>query len=154
MPNSEAFMAAWEEFHWEFTLAFEGLSDSDLWRRAHPSLLSIGELAGHVAYCEGLAAQGAVESPLLDSAFSYYSNQIGNPVLLDLTVAQVLHEVKKVHDAVKAGLASVEHFDEKVPWRDDMTWGHWLRYQLFHVSYHCGQAYSVRHLMGHETTDN
>jgi len=25
---------------------------------------------------------------------------------------------------------------------------------VFHVAYHTGQAYSVRHLLGHETEDN
>lgn len=54
MDTMEAFLGAWDEAHWEFTLAFEGLSDEDLWKRAHPRLLSVGELAGHVAYWQSV----------------------------------------------------------------------------------------------------
>ncbi len=34
------------------------------------------------------------------------------------------------------------------------TWGNLVQYQVFHVAYHTGQIYSVRHLLGHETEDN
>ena len=150
----EALVKAWDEGAWEFTLAFEGLSDDDLWKRAHPGLLSIGELAGHVAYWDAVIVQGGVESPLNDKAFGYYPEQLAHEVKMDLTVAQVLEELQKVHDAAKAVFDDVTDLDEKVPWRDDWTWGACLRYRVFHVAYHCGQAYSVRHLMGHATTDN
>ena len=153
--NAESLIAAWDEGHWEFTLAFEGLSDEDLWKRAHPSLLSVGELAGHVAYTEALlVSDGVLRSPLNDKKFAYYSDQIGEPVVLDLTVAQVLDEVKKIHEAAKVRVEQVEDYDEKVPYRNDWTWGMCLQYRVFHVAYHCGQAYSVRHLMGHTPTDN
>ncbi len=150
----EALVKAWDEGAWEFTLVFEGLSDADLWKRAHPGLLSIGELAGHVAYWDAVIVQGGVESPLNDKAFGYYPDQLAHEVRKNLTVAQVLEELKNVHDAAKAEVMKVTDLDEKVPWRDDWTWGACLRYRVFHVAYHCGQAYSVRHLMGHTTTDN
>ena len=75
----------WDSAHWEFSLAFEGLSDDDLWRRADPRLLSVGELAGHVALWE--AEYTDVESPLRDKRFGYYTNQVTEPVRLDLGVA-------------------------------------------------------------------
>jgi hypothetical protein len=154
-PKIEAPVKAWDEGQWEFTLVFEGLSDEDLWRRAHPNLLSVGELAGHVAFGEAqMFPAGAIESPFFDKAFDYYPRQVAAPLTKDLTVQQVLNELKKVHAAVKAQLEKVEDFDEKVSWRDDWTWRGFIRYQVFHVAYHCGQAYSVRHLMGHVTTDN
>ena len=34
------------------------------------------------------------------------------------------------------------------------TWASYLRYRAFHAAYHAGQAYSVRHIFGHKTTDN
>lgn len=155
MEQVEALIQAWEEGHWEFTLVFEGLEDKDLWVRPHPNLLSIGELAGHVAYNESvMAPPGAIQSPIADKCFDYYPNQMSNPVKLDLTVAQVLEELKKVKEAAKPVLAGIKNLEEKVPWRDDWTWGACLRYRVFHVAYHCGQAYSVRHMMGHTTTDN
>lgn len=154
-PKIEALVKAWSTGQWEFSLVFEGLSDEDLWRRAHPSLLSIGELAGHVAYGEiVMLPEGAIDSPFNDKQFDYYPRQVANEVRLDMTVAQVVDELKKVHDVAKAQVAQVKDFDEKVPWRDDWTWGGCVEYRVFHVAYHCGQAYSVRHLMGHATTDN
>lgn len=155
MDNINALTAAWDEAHWEFTLAFEGLTDEDLWKRPHPSLLSVGELAGHVAYHEAsMADGGTVQSPLVDKRFNYYDDHAKNPVLLDLTVQQVLDELKRVHQAAKEGIAQVQDFNATVPWRNDATWYQVLQYGAFHVAYHCGQAYSVRHLLGHETTDN
>lgn len=155
MEKIKALVDAWDNAHWEFTLVFEGLSDADLWKRPHPNLLSIGELAGHIAYNESYFAEGGmVDSPLADKRFSYYLNQVGSPIKLDLSVGDVLEEIKKVHEAAKAGIAKVENFDAIVPWRDDLSWYYSLEYSVFHVAYHCGQAYSVRHLMGHDTTDN
>lgn len=150
-----ALIEAWDEGHWEFTLAFEGLSDDDLWLRPHPTLLSLGELAGHVAYNEALLTpEASVDSPLNDKAFDYFPHQLETAIKKSLNVAQVLEEVKKVHEAAKAQVAQVEDFDEIVPWRKDWTWGQCVQYRVFHVAYHTGQAYSVRHLMGHTTTDN
>lgn len=155
MEKIKALVDAWDNAHWEFTLVFEGLSDDDLWRRPHPKILSVGELAGHIAYNESyFAAGGMVDSPLADKKFSYYYDHVDAPVKLELGVEQVLEEVKKVHEAAKAGIAAVENFDEIVPWRNDFSWYQRLEYLVFHVAYHCGQAYSVRHLMGHNTTDN
>lgn len=152
--KARALIEAWDEGHWELTLAFEGLDDSDLWARPHPSLLSVGELAGHVAYGEAQMIEGGCDSPLVDSAFDYYLRQVASPVAKDLTVSQVLQELERVHTTVKAKLEDVSDFDAKVPWRSDWTWRGFVRYQVFHVAYHCGQAFSARHLMGHKTNDN
>lgn len=118
-------------------------------------LLSVGELAGHIAFHEAsMASGGTVDSPLVDRRFNYYEEHARHPVRLDLTVQQVLQELERVHLAAKEGVAQVHDFEAIVPWRDDLTWYQVLQYGTFHVAYHCGQAYSVRHLLGHETTDN
>lgn len=155
MDRIETLIAAWDTGHWEFTLAFEGLSDEDLWRRPHPRLLSIGELAAHVAFSESQLPQPMTQSPLANRRSSYYLHQVEDPMVLDLTVEQVLAELKKVHEAAKGAALRVQNLDDVVHWRDDWTWAECLQYMgCFHVAYHCGQAYSVRHLMGHTTTDN
>jgi hypothetical protein len=155
MEKIDSLIDALDEAQWEFTLVFEGLSDEDLWRRPHPKLLSVGELAGHVASCESVfAGQDKAESPLIDERFSYYTHQVDDPVVLDLNVAGVLEELKRVHVAAKAGFQGVTDYDSEAPWGQGATWYQALKYQVFHVAYHCGQAYSVRHLMGHTTTDN
>lgn len=163
MERMHELIEAWDEAHWEFTLAFEGLSDEDLWRRAHPALLSIGELAGHVAYWQAVWTQGGgedhpdpvslpIKSPLIDHAYRYYSTSVDSPASAALSVAEVLGELKRIHVAAKEALVG-RSFADPFPGQWG-TWGKLVRYQVFHVAYHCGQAYSVRHLMGHETTDN
>jgi hypothetical protein len=154
---------AWDEAHREFAIALGGLPDEDLWKRAHPRLLSVGELAGHIAYWQAVWIMGGgndspdlerlpVGSPLLDNAFRYYTISVDHPYRLDLGTPQVLAEVARVHEAAK-GAVEGKGKDETYPGQWG-TWGNVVQYQVFHVAYHTGQAYSVRHLMGHETEDN
>jgi len=155
MEKYLAFIEAWGVAHWEFTLAFEDLADEDLWRRPHAKLLSIGELAAHVSYSEAQLPQPMTQSPLVDKRSRYYLHQVDDPMALDLTVAQVLEELTTVHEAAKAAASQVTSIDETVHWRDDWTWYECVKYiGCFHVAYHTGQAFSVRHLMGHKTNDN
>ncbi|CAN5544694.1 hypothetical protein BH11ARM1_BH11ARM1_08590 [soil metagenome] len=167
MANLDLIIAAWEVSHWEFTLAFEGLSDENLWKRPHPTLLSIGELAGHVAYYDAVRFTGPgpdtkpdlslvkVQSPLIDARFTYYLANINEPVVLNLTTAEVVAELKRINDEAKAVIASeARDSDDKIPGFPDDTWGKTLEYQIFHVAYHTGQAYSVRHLLGDTPPDN
>jgi hypothetical protein len=155
MEKYQAYIEAWGIAHWEFTLAFEDLADVDLWKRPHPRLLSVGELAAHVAYSESQLPQPKTESPLVDERSRYYLHQVDDPLVLDLSVEQVLAELKRVHDAAVNAVNQVADMDAIVHWRDDWTWAECLKYMGgFHVAYHCGQAFSARHLMGHKTNDN
>ncbi len=174
MAHLDQMIAALDEGHWEFTLAFEGLEDDQVWKRADPRLLSIGELAGHVAYWEGVRspssvpvpgltgpgeelpdlAQLRIKSPLMNHAFRYYTSGVGQPVDLGLSAAEVLSELSRVHQGFKAALLELDpKFSDLLP-GSQQTWGQVLQYQIFHVAYHTGQAYSVRHLFGDSTTDN
>ena len=38
--------------YYELKIAFEGLADENVWKRPTPGLLSVGELAGHIAFWE------------------------------------------------------------------------------------------------------
>lgn len=154
---------AWDEAHREFDIALEGLPDEDLWKRAHPRLLSVGELAGHIAYWQAVwtqaggddrpdLAQLPIQSPLLDSRFRYYTTTVDGGVALELTTAQVLEEVRRIHEAAKAAVGD-NGLDDPYPGQWG-TWGNLVQYQAFHVAYHTGQVYSVRHMLGHETEDN
>jgi uncharacterized damage-inducible protein DinB len=153
---------AWDEAHREFAIALDGLPDEDLWKRAHPRLLSVGELAGHIAYWQAAWMLGGgsdkpdldelpIKSPLLTEAFRYYTTNVDQSTALELTTDQVREEVARIHAAAKAALSEVGRDDPHGQWR---TWGNLVQYQVFHVAYHTGQAYSVRHLLGHETEDN
>ena len=97
----------------------------------------------------------SIKSPLVDPAFRYYSTEVDSPVTLNLTTEEVLNELKRVHEAAKAQVTKVDrNVDDKIVGRDDWTWGYLVEYMGFHAAYHAGQAYSVRHLLGHTTVDN
>lgn len=163
MSSLDPLIAAWDEAHREFAIALGGLPDEDLWKRADPRLLSVGELAGHVAYWQAVWTLGGgsnrpdleqlpLKSPLLDHAFRYYTSSVDHAFQLALGTNQVVEEVSQVHRAAKEAVAG-KAADDPYPgqWR---TWGNLVQYQVFHVAYHTGQAYSVRHLLGHQTEDN
>ncbi len=140
---------------WEMSEAFEGLRDEDVWVRAHPRLLSVGELAAHVAYGEALYFLGGCDSPLVTEEIRYYPVTIQSPVTLDMTAEELYNEVKRVHRSCKEKfLQERPNLDEKCPFRDEWTWAYMIEYMAFHIAYHTGQMYSVRHLMGHETNNN
>jgi len=151
--------AALDEAHWEFSLIFEELDDADLWRRAHPRLLSVGELAGHVCYGQAQIinqpGNAPIQSPLIDPAFRYYLYQVDQQVVLDLTVEQVLSEMKRIHEECKSFILNLNpDINSTCLGRAEWTWKQALSYNCFHVAYHTGQAFSVRHIFGHTTNDN
>lgn len=140
---------------WEMSEAFAGLEDAEVWVRPHARLLSVGELAAHVAFGEARWLYQSFEGPLVSEAFSYYLSSVNEPVTLPMGAAELYAEVKRVHEACKAHvLATLPDLADTHPERDDWTWGYTFEYMAFHIAYHTGQMYSVRHLMGHETSDN
>jgi uncharacterized damage-inducible protein DinB len=152
---------AWDSAFWEFSLAFENLNDTDLWVRPHENLLSIGEITCHVVYCLTMYANKFAPDPFLVSPLaikqaSYYLHNVGSPIQLEMSVSAVLLEVERVQVATKAiFLASTATRDEPLAFDGPgETFGAFADYMIFHVAYHTGQAFSVRHLMGHETNDN
>ena len=163
MSTLAPLIEAWDEAHREFDIALGGLQNEELWTRAHPRLLSVGELAGHIAYWQAVwvtgegnhkpdLAQLPVKSALLNDGFRYYTSSVDQPFHLELGTAEVLAEVNRVHEAAKAFMAD-KGKDDPYPGQWGI-WGNLVQYQVFHVAYHTGQAYSVRHLLGHETEDN
>src|SRR5947209_5232436 len=83
----EVYLEGLEEGYYEVKFAFEGLADENVWKRPAAGLLSVGELAGHIAYWEAvrLAGEGEdlekcrVSSPLIDNRFGYYPTTIATP---------------------------------------------------------------------------
>jgi hypothetical protein len=153
--------------YYEIQFAFEGLAEENVWKRPAEGLLSVGELAGHLAYWEAvrLAGEGEslekcqVRSPLIDSRFRYYSNTITMPPSEQqqaMTAQQVYEELLRVHQE------SIRHFqslnvdpDTYIPGcPNGFTYGEYLQYAVFHIAYHTGQMFSARHLQGEETPDN
>ena len=152
---------AWDSAFWEFSLVFEDLNDADLWVRPHENLLSIGEITCHIVYyltmyANKLAADPMLASPLSVKDASYYLHNVGSPIQLKMSVADVAAEVDRVQRDVKAVfLASTAERDEPLAFNGPgETFGQFADYMVFHIAYHTGQAFSVRHLMGHKTNDN
>jgi len=168
----EAYLSLLELGYFEVTFAFEGLTDEHVWKRPAEGLLSVGELAGHIVYWEAvrLAGEGGenpeadlerchVKSPLIDHRFRYYSTTLETPPSgehLAMTAEQVCRELVRVHEEVVAYLKTLNpEVASSVPgYPSDHTYGEFLKYLAFHIAYHTGQMYTVRHLLGEETPDN
>jgi hypothetical protein len=163
----EAYLAALELGYFEVKEAFAGLADEHVWKRPAAVLLSVGELAGHHAFWEAVRlagdgpdpAQCRVSSPLIDRRFRYYPETLATPPSeqhLAMTAEQVCRELLRVHEEV------VAHFKRLNPDPDTripgcptgFTYGEYLKYAVFHIAYHTGQMYSVRHLLGETPPDN
>lgn len=154
MTHEEA-MKPLDSAIWEMSEVFDGLKDEDVWVRAHPRLLSLGELAAHVAYGESKYFLGGSEGPLISEDLSYYPVTIKSPVVLSISAEDLYKEVKRIHESCRDWfLANRPDLNAKCPHRDEWTWAYTLEYMAFHIAYHTGQMYSVRHLMGHETNNN
>lgn len=155
----------------EVTEAFKDLKDENVWKRPADGLLSVGELAGHVAYWEAVRFAGEAEdgsssrdlsnckisSPLLDPRFGYYTTTVAtrpSEEHLAMTAEQVCSELLRIHGEAMASLKALNpNMEAKAPhWHSN--YDELLRYVVFHIAYHTGQMYSVRHLLGEETPDN
>lgn len=155
MTAMDSLIKAWDSAHWELAESLTGLNDEDLWIRAHPNLLSVGELASHIAYGEAHSFSNGGFSDLDVEKVRYYLHTKADHFALDWGTERLVAELKRVHDRAKADLAaSGADFDTPNPFREGWTYGYTVEYMGFHVAYHAGQIYSVRHLLGHETVDN
>lgn len=171
----ETYLDLLEMDYFEIGEAFKGLADENVWKRPADGLLSVGEIAGHICYWEAsrLAGDGGnldehsatdtgacrVSSPLIDSRFAYYpKNLVTSPSEehLAMSANDVFRELMRVHtESVAAYRESSPDLAGGAPdWSEGMTHKDILKYLVFHVAYHAGQIYSVRHLLGEETVDN
>lgn len=157
----EAYLSLLELAYFELGEAFKGLADENIWKRPAEGILSVGELAGHIVYWETdrFVGEGKLSSPLLDARFRYYPTTLAttpSEVHLAMTAAQVHTEIVRVHqEAVTALKARNLDLDSAAPnGSPGNTYGEVLQYMVFHISYHIGQIYTVRHLLGEETPDN
>lgn len=149
-------LKALDSAHWELSEALKDLPDADVWNRAHPRLLSVGELAAHIGYGEAQSFLVAdFSSPFLRQDVRYYPYTVDSQVNLNMTGADLQAELTRIHEACKEAIDAVSPAPEDPsPFREGWTWGYVVEYMAFHVAYHTGQIYSVRHMLGHETVDN
>jgi len=168
----EAYLSVLELGYFELGEAFKELADENVWRRPAAGLLSVGELAAHIAYGEAIHLAGKpgnppgtnvsncpVKSVLVDERFSYYPGTLGQSPSeehLVMTGEQVHRELLRVHEESVAYFKALNPDLESVApgYPANFTYGEFLKYVSFHLAYHTGQIYSVRHLLGEETVDN
>lgn len=162
----EIYIKLLELDYFELGEAFKGLKDENVWKRPADGLLSVGEVAGHMAYWQAirLAGEGEdlskcrINSPLIDPHFRYHPGTIEGSLpdhLRQLSAEQVNTELARVNAECLASLKAVNpDLDSKVPGMGDWTWRQSIEYLIFHIAYHTGQVYSARHLLGEETVDN
>jgi hypothetical protein len=167
----EAYLEILDEGYFEVGEAFRGLENEHVWKRPADGLLSIGEIAGHIAYWEAVkfAGEGGtpypdlekcrVSSLLIDHRFRYYQTTLANapsPEHLAMSAAEVGSELQRVHTMTMAYFKELNPDLESCPpgWSEGHTYHAFLTYAAIHIAYHTGQIYTVRHLFGEETPDN
>ena len=167
----EVYLKALETGFFELGEAFSGLQDKNVWVRPAPGLLSIGEIAGHIAFwlAVRLAGEGGenppdvskckVKSVLIDHIFNYHSNTLEltpSEQHLAMTAKDIHEELLRVHQEAVGHFNSRNPDLESVPpgWPENYKYRFFLEYLGFHIAYHVGQIYTVRHLLGETTPDN
>src|ERR1051325_7041169 len=143
----EAYLKVLDLTFFEVQEAFKGLADENVWKRPADGLLSVGELAGHIAYWEAVRFAGEgmneaghpdlskvkVTSSLIDHRFAYHPMTLGNPPAeqhLAMTAEQVRSELIRVHEE------SIAHFKALNPdlashppgWAAFWTYEEFLKY--------------------------
>ncbi|MEP6754267.1 MAG: DinB family protein [Chthonomonadales bacterium] len=164
----EVYLRMLDGGYFEIGEAFKGLANENVWKRPAEGLLSVGEIAGHIAYWEALRFAGEgedlascrVSSPLIDVRFRYYTSSITTSPSdkhLAMTAQQVYQELLRVHTESVACIKALNPDMESTPTGQlpgGFTYGSQFEYMVFHIGYHTGQMYSVRHLLGEKTPDN
>lgn len=169
----ELYLSALDVAYFEVTEAFRGMADENVWKRPAPGLLSVGELAAHHVYWEAVRLAGAgsdafgkpdlatcpVHSVLIDSRFSYYPVTLANPpseAHLAMNAEHLCTEMLRLHEEAVAHFRGLNPDLDITPpgWPPEWTYRKFLQYLSFHLAYHTGQMYTVRHLLGEETPDN
>jgi hypothetical protein len=156
MTEQDSLFLPLDEAIRELDEALRDLPDYDVWRRPDPRLLSVGELVSHLVYWEARSFLGDDPVSELDNPRArYYATNVAAPSHLAIAAADIMPEILRVHLACRqAFMSEPRDLEALSPLRGEWTWRYTLVYQGFHLAYHTGQIYSVRHLLGHATSDN
>lgn len=160
---------AWHWMYFETDLVLGGIEERHLHLRPAPNLLAVSEHLAHVArseasiICRYLAGQDDAEwqtSILTRDLFGWPPTMLESPIDPDLARME-LPELKKeyleLHErcyrlALSLPLSADHSFEDG--WDRVKTVRDRLRIAAYHVAYHAGQIYSVRHMFGEETPEN
>lgn len=160
---------AWHWMYFETDLVLGGVKAENLHRRPAPNLLSISEHLAHVVrseasiVCRYLARQEDSEwanTVLTKPIFGWPPTMLEAPVdaglaamgLEELTSEYLNHHDKCYKLALSLDLSADYEFQDG--WDRVISVRDRLRIAAYHVGYHAGQIYTVRHLLGEETPEN
>lgn len=163
----EIYDKLFETAYFELNEAFSGLADENVWKRPADGLISIGELAGHMAFWgvarlaseDGESVPEEFESPLLDARFRYLPASLATPpsaAHLALNAQQVCENLVRLHRAAWTAFQerNLDLSSHPSGQPKEFTYEHLASYQTFHLAYHTGQIYTARHLLGETPPDN
>ena len=160
---------AWHWMYFETDLLFAGLAQENLHRRPGPGLLAVSEHVAHVCRSEAsiinryLFGQSVAEwedSLFRLPLFGWPPTMLEGPIhpeLARLSGEEVEAEYRRQHECCYAlartlSLPADFRFDDG--WDRCTTVRDRLRIAAYHVAYHAGQIYAVRHALGESTPDN
>ena len=160
---------AWHWMYFETDLVLGGIHPEHLHRRPAANLISISEHLAHVArseasiifrYLLGKDPEHWPESRLFHERYGWPPTMLEsavNPELAAFSLEDLVTEYARCHDlcyqAAKLLETAADHgFNDA--WDRVVTVRDRLRIAAYHVAYHHGQIYSVRHMLGEETLDN
>jgi hypothetical protein len=166
----ETLLSCIESAYRDARLAFSGIREENLHRRPSPTVLALSEQASHIAQCEALILLGGllqkpppewgITSPLLHERYDYPPRALAHPIpdaLLKLSPGEIYPEMERVHRYVMEALKGFNRQAEEVilaPWGEEWSVREYLSYAGYHVAYHIGQVYCIRHFFGEETPNN
>lgn len=160
---------AWHWMYFETDLVLGGVHAEHLHRRPAPNLISISEHLAHVArseasiVCRYLAGQADHEwhtSVLRKPIFGWPPTMLESDVdveLASMDLDALKGEYLRLHEecyalALTLDLSADCEFQDG--WDRVTSVRDRLRIAAYHVGYHAGQIYTVRHLFGEETPEN
>ncbi|MBX3097915.1 MAG: DUF664 domain-containing protein [Fimbriimonadaceae bacterium] len=160
---------AWHWMYFETDLVLGDVKEENLHRRPAPNLLSISEHLAHVSrseasiFCRYIAGQPDEEwqtSVMTKPIFGWPPTMLEHPVDTELTefdLPSITGEYLRLHEHCYRVAQTIElgpdhRFDDS--WERIKTLRDRLRIAAYHVAYHAGQIYTVRHLLGEDTPEN
>lgn len=168
-PEVDHLVEAWHWMYFETDLAFGGLSEENLHRRPADGLLSVSEHVAHVArseasivnrYLFGQEPNDWADCLFRQPEFGWPPTMLEGPVNAELsrmTVREVMDAYLEQHGRcykLARGLDLEPDHAFEDDWSRVRTVRDRLRIAAYHVAYHTGQIYSVRHFLGEETPEN
>jgi hypothetical protein len=170
MDEWKTLLLVWHDSYRDVEMAFEGLRDEHVHTRIAPGVMAISEMAAHLArseasitlrYLLGKPAEAwRDDSVLLHDRFGWPPDLLLMPVdeqLARMSADEVKSELLRVHAVCYQAVERAEidldtQFDDG--WHEVKTARARLLYAGYHVPYHVGQIYMVRHVLGDSTPDN